>query len=350
MGRMTERTTRKRQSKGSRSARIGISGWRYQPWRGDFYPPGLPRHRELAFAAERFDSIELNGSFYSLQRPESYERWYAEVPSGFVFAIKGSRYITHMLRLQNVESALANLLASGVFALREKIGPFLWQLPPTMPFDADRLASFFEILPRTAEQAAARARLHDARVAGRTRLDVDPRSKFRHALEVRHASFVTPAFVELLREHGIALVVADTAGKWPLLEDITADFMYLRLHGDAKLYESGYSSAVLDTWAEKIDAWLDGQDARGARRVDAMPAPRRAHRDVFVYFDNDIKVHAPYDAMALAAKLAERRMPARRVSAVSAREAIPSRHRGAVAAGRADIGRGEPQAPLRRRS
>src|SRR3954451_20567241 len=127
----------------ARGARIGISGWRYEPWRGDFYPAGLPQHQELAFAAERFDSIELNGSFYSLQRPESYERWYASVPPGFVFAIKGSRYITHMLRLREVETALANLLASGVFALREKVGPFLWQLPPTMSFDVDRLTSFF---------------------------------------------------------------------------------------------------------------------------------------------------------------------------------------------------------------
>jgi len=311
-----------------RGARIGISGWRYEPWRGDFYPRGLPQHQELAFAAERFDSIELNGSFYSLQRPESYERWYASVPPGFVFAIKGSRYITHMLRLQGVESALANLLASGVFALREKMGPFLWQLPPTMPFDPDRLTRFFELLPRTAEEAAARARLHDARVEGRARLDVDPRSKFRHALEVRHESFVTPAFVELLRKHKVALVVADTAGKWPLLEDVTADFVYVRLHGDAKLYESGYTSAALETWADKIDAWLDGREPGHARTTGAKPGVRRAHRDVFVYFDNDIKVRAPYDAMSLAGKLAtRRRMPARRVAAVSARETAASRRR-----------------------
>ncbi len=328
MRRSTERAASQRPPRRVRGARIGISGWRYEPWRGDFYPPGLPQHRELAFAAERFDSIELNGTFYSLQRPESYERWYASVPPGFLFAIKGSRYITHMLRLQGVESALANLLASGVFALREKIGPFLWQLPPTMAFDADRLASFFELLPRTAEEAAARARLHDARVDGRTRLDVDPRSRFRHALEVRHASFVTPAFVELLRKHKIALVVADTAGKWPLLEDVTADFVYVRLHGDAKLYESGYTSAVLETWADKIDAWLDGQEPTHARTIGATPAARRTHRDVFVYFDNDIKVRAPYDAISLAGKLATRSMPARRAAAISAREAAAQRRRG----------------------
>jgi len=309
-----------------RGARIGISGWRYGPWRGDFYPTGLPQHQELKFAAERFDSIELNGSFYSLQHPESYERWYADVPADFVFAIKGSRYITHMLRLKGVETALANFLASGVFALREKIGPFLWQLPPTMPFDEGRLAKFFELLPRTGEQAAAHARLHDRRVEGRTRLDVDPRSRFRHALEVRHTSFVTPAFIDLLREHRIGLVVADTAGQWPFLEDVTADFVYVRLHGDAKLYESGYTSAALDRWAARIDTWLDGGEPEGALKVGS-PAVRHAHRDVFVYFDNAIKVRAPYDALSLAAKLAARRKPARRVGSARGAAAAAARRR-----------------------
>ncbi len=326
MSRTRQRAIRQRTSDRIRGARIGISGWRYGPWRGDFYPTGLPRHQELAFAAERFDSIELNGSFYSLQRPESYARWYSDVPAGFEFAIKGSRYISHMLRLTGVETALANLLASGVFALREKIGPFLWQLPPTMPFDQATLARFFALLPRTGEQAAALARLHDERVAGRTRLDVDPRSRFRHALEVRHASFVTPAFVELLREHRIGLVVADTAGKWPLLEDLTADFVYVRLHGDSKLYEGGYTSAALDRWAEKVDAWLDGREPAAASTI-GPPAARRAHRDVYVYFDNDIKVRAPYDAISLAAKLAALCKPAARL-ATSAREAVAARSRG----------------------
>jgi uncharacterized protein YecE (DUF72 family) len=325
MSRTRQRTNPQRITPRARGARIGISGWRYAPWRGDFYPTGLAQDQELAFAAERFDSIELNGSFYSLQRPESYERWYTEVPAGFVFAIKGSRYITHMLRLEGAETALANLLASGVLALREKIGPFLWQLPPTMPFDAARLAKFFALLPRTGEEAAALARRHDARVKGRARLDVDPRSRFRHALEVRHTSFVTPAFIELLREHRIALVVADTAGKWPLLEDLTADFVYVRLHGDAKLYESGYTNAALDRWADKIDAWLDGGEVTSARTV-AASAARRAHRDVFVYFDNDVKVRAPYDAMSLAAKLATRRKRGRR-SGASAREAAAAGRR-----------------------
>jgi uncharacterized protein YecE (DUF72 family) len=297
-------------------ARIGISGWRYAPWRGDFYPAGLRQKEELAFAAQRFATIELNGSFYSLQRPESYARWYDDAPKDFVFAVKGSRYITHMLRLRGVEKALANLFASGVLELREKLGPFLWQLPPSLAFDPDRLAAFFALLPRTGAQAADLARRHDERVKGRVRLDIDPRMRLRHALEVRHSSFEVPAFVDLLRAHQVALVVADTAGKWPLLEDVTADFVYVRLHGDQKLYESGYTDPALEMWANKVNAWLAGESAPG-RALTELPRRLAIRRDVYVYFDNDIKVHAPYDALSLAAKVAARR-PARRVANVSA--------------------------------
>jgi uncharacterized protein YecE (DUF72 family) len=285
-------------------ARIGISGWRYAPWRGVFYPQGLAQRRELAYAAERFNTIELNGSFYSLQRPEFYARWRDETPDDFVFAVKGSRYITHMLRLRGVETALANFFASGVFALEHKLGPLLWQLPPTLAYERDRLAAFFELLPRDGAGAAALARRHDVRVAGRATLTFDPHRRIRHALEVRHESFVQPGVIELLRDAGIAIVVADTAGKWPLIEDVTADFVYVRLHGAEKLYVSGYSDAALDRWARRCSAWLAGMQASNARTVSAEPPPRRARRDVFVYFDNDVKVHAPYDAMRLANKVA----------------------------------------------
>ena len=285
-------------------ARVGISGWHYGPWRGQFYPKGLPHDRELAFAAERFDSIELNGSFYSLQRPESYERWYDDVPPDFKFAIKGSRHITHMLRLKGVETALANFFASGLLALRDKLGPILWQLPPSQPFDAALLESFFRLLPRTRADVEQLVLRHDERVAGRVRMRADENTHLRHALEVRHPGFAAPELVALLREHEIALVVADTAGRWPLLEDVTADFVYLRLHGDEKLYESGYTDEALDSWAEKIDAWLDGRESPTARTIGRGPPAQRAHRDVFVYFDNDVKVHAPYDAMSLAHKIA----------------------------------------------
>jgi uncharacterized protein YecE (DUF72 family) len=281
---------------------IGISGWRYTPWRGEFYPPGLPQRDELRFAAERFPTIELNGSFYSLQRPEYYERWCEQVPRDFVFAVKGSRYITHMLRLRGVETALANFFASGLLVLEHKLGPLLWQLPPSLPLDEELLAAFLELLPRTTKDAAKLARRHDKRVKGRAYLRARSDRKLRHALEVRHPSFATPKLVGLLRKHGVSLVVADTAGRWPFLEDVTADFVYVRLHGDVKLYESGYTDAALERWAARICAWRDGREPSAAKLV--APPPRRSkRRDVYVYFDNDIKVHAPYDAMSLAAKV-----------------------------------------------
>jgi uncharacterized protein YecE (DUF72 family) len=282
-------------------AYIGISGWRYAPWRGVFYPRGLPQKSELAYAAKRFPTIELNGSFYSLQRPEYYGRWRDDAPRDFLFAVKGSRYITHMLRLRGVETALANFFASGIFELGAKLGPFLWQLPPTLPYDREQLVRFFAQLPRTAEDAAALARRHDERVRDRTSLDPPAGVVWRHAVEVRHPSFVQAEFVELLRAQRIALVVADTAGRWPLMEDVTADFVYVRLHGDEKLYESGYSDAALDAWAGKIRAWVRGGEAPAPRTL--APPPPAAARDVYVYFDNDIKVHAPYDALKLAAKV-----------------------------------------------
>ncbi len=287
------------------TVRIGISGWRYAGWRGVFYPQGLTQKRELAFAAEQFATIELNGSFYSLQRPELYARWQADVPEDFVFAIKGSRYITHMLRLRGVETALANFFASGLFELGDKIGPILWQLPPTLQYDADTLQHFFNLLPRDGAEASKLARRHDERVAGRASLDAPATLSLRHAIEVRHRSYVAPDFIDLLRREQIALVVADTAGKWPLLEDVTADFVYVRLHGDEKLYESGYSNSALASWAKRIDAWRRGSQVDDARTVGAPPL-RRKRRDVFVYFDNDAKVHAPFDAQHLAGLLGVR--------------------------------------------
>ena len=265
--------------------RIGISGWRYEPWRGVFYPEGLPHRRELEFAARHFPTVEINGSFYSLQRPEYYQDWYDATPSGFVFAVKGSRYITHLRRLKEIDKPLANFYASGVFNLREKLGPFLWQFPPMFRFDPARLGDFFGKLPRDTDQALALARRRDARLKGRSRLAIDARRKLRHAIEVRHPSFVCEEFVSLLREHDIGLVVADTAGKWPKMFDVTSDFVYVRLHGDVKIYTSGYTKRALAQWARRIRDW----DADG--------------KDVYVYFDNDVKVRAPFDALDLMKKL-----------------------------------------------
>ena len=267
--------------------RIGISGWRYAPWRGVFYPPALPQRCELEYAARLFPSIEINGSFYSLQSPSSWQAWYEATPGHFVFSVKGPRFITHILRLRGADPALANFYASGVLLLREKLGPMLWQFPPNFRYDRGRFDAFFRQLPRTFEEAAAVAERHDPdRMRGRNAWPGTPApQRLRHAIEIRHPSFTTPDFVDLLREHDIGLVVADTAGKWPLMHDVTSDFVYVRLHGDEVLYVSGYSEAALDDWSRRIRAHAD------------------AGRDVYCYFDNDVKVHAPFDAHALMRKL-----------------------------------------------
>jgi uncharacterized protein YecE (DUF72 family) len=251
-------------------------------------------------------TVEINGSFYSLQRPESYQAWRAETPDDFVFAVKGGRFITHMKKLSDVGTPLANFFASGVLALGDKLGPVLWQLPPNLGFHPERLASFFAQLPRTTAQAAELAQRHDERLEGRSWTVTDADRPLRHALEVRHASFEVPEVVDLLRHHDVALVVADTAGKWPFLEDLTADFVYVRLHGSEELYVSGYDDASLDVWADKIRCWRTGEQTPDARTVGStnMSAPSLpSGRDVFVYFDNDVKVRAPFDAISLAARL-----------------------------------------------
>lgn len=287
------------------TVRIGISGWRYEGWRGVFYPTGWPQREELAFASRAFDTIEINGSFYGLLRPQHYDAWYAETPPGFVLAVKAPRYITHVKRLRDVDRALANFFASGVLRLREKMGPLLWQLPPNFEFDAERIDGFLRLLPRDSqEEAAALARRRDSGfMKGRTALAVDAPRRWRHAIEVRHDSFITPRFIELLHRHGVAVVVADTAGKWPWIEDVTADFVYLRLHGHEELYASGYSDAALSGWARRIGAWHEGSQPGDARLADGAGEPSRRPRDVFAYFDNDAKVHAPFDAAALRAML-----------------------------------------------
>jgi uncharacterized protein YecE (DUF72 family) len=281
--------------------RIGISGWRYPPWRGTFYPQGLARRRELEFASRQVDSIEINGSFYSLQTPRSYGDWYAQTPDGFVFAVKGGRFITHMKRLRDIETPLANFFASGVLRLNDKLGTILWQFPGNFRLDLDRFAAFFELLPRDTRSAAWLARRHDDRLKARAWMRTDGNRRLRHAVEIRHESFRDERFIRLLRRHGIALVVADTAGKWPLMEDVTADFVYVRLHGDKEIYVSGYTGTALDKWAQKIRHWAAGNDAPGAQVL--LPARKRRSRDVYVYFDNDMKVRAPADAMALMRKL-----------------------------------------------
>ena len=292
--------------------RIGISGWRYAGWRGKFYPKDLPQHRELEFAGNTFNSVEINGSFYSLQLPSSYKRWYDSTPANFVFAVKGGRFITHMKKLRNVETPLANFFASGVLALREKLGPILWQLPPSLGFHAERLRTFFKLLPRDSAAAARLAKKHDGKIKTRAFAKIDKSRRLRYAMEVRHSSFMVPQFFELLREQNVAFVIADTAGKFPYAEDLTADLVYIRLHGAEQLYVSGYNDRALNWWAKRIELWRRGEQPSDAKLITerklepSSPRLRREvyqSRDVFVYFDNDAKVHAPFDAIRLAQRL-----------------------------------------------
>jgi uncharacterized protein YecE (DUF72 family) len=281
---------------------IGISGWTYAGWRGVFYPKGLAHRGELEFASRQFNSIEINGSFYSLQLPSSYQRWYDETPPGFVFSVKGGRFITHMKKLRDVEAPLANFFASGVLCLREKLGPILWQFPPNFGWNPERFTQFFELLPVDTRAAAKLARKHDAKVKGRAWTKTDATRPIRHAVEIRHPTFMVPEFFALLRRHNIAFVVADTAGKWPYAEDITADFVYCRLHGAEQLYVSGYSDAELGWWADRIEHWRKGRQPKDTKLVSNRKAAA-GKRDVYIYFDNDAKVHAPFNARTLTGKL-----------------------------------------------
>jgi uncharacterized protein YecE (DUF72 family) len=286
------------------SIRIGISGWRYEPWRGVFYPKKLVQRRELEFASRALPSIEINGTFYAMQKPASFAQWFEQTPDDFVFSVKGPRYITHIRRLEDVHQPLANFFASGVLSLRQKLGPVLWQFPPSFQFNADLMEAFLKDLPHDTEAALKLARQRDTFMSKREHVETDAHRPVRHAIEIRHESFATPAFVQLLRRHKVALVVADTAGKWPYLEDVTADFMYLRLHGDEKLYASGYTEKALDRWAQRVAAWSLGSQPDDAHLADPAQGPtHRAHRDIYCYFDNDIKVRAPFDAATLLQKL-----------------------------------------------
>src|SRR5450432_2421138 len=246
---------------------IGISGWTYPPWRGTFFPKGLRQADELSYTSRKVNSIEINGTFYSLQRPSSYAHWYAETPDSFTFSVKAPRFITHIRRLKDIEQPLANFFASGLLRLNEKLGPVLWQLPPSFAYDRDRLETFFRLLPRTTSAAVRLAKRHDDHVRLGAWVKTDADRPLRHALEVRHESFKTPAFVELMRRNEIALVVADTAGTWPALEDVTSNFVYVRLHGDSKLYVSGYTAGALKYWASRVRSWAKGESPASPKRI-----------------------------------------------------------------------------------
>ena len=273
-----------------------MSGWTYRPWRGNFYPAKLVQKRELSYAAGQFNALEINGTFYGMQTPKAFRKWAEAVPEGFVFAVKGPRYLTHMLKLKNPEPPLANFFASGPLVMGEKLGPVLWQFPERFRFDAERIEAFFRLLPRDTEEAAALAHRHDHRLRAPADYGDGTRRAVRHAMEIRHESFRDPDFVALLRKYDVALVCADTVD-WPLLMDVTTDFVYCRLHGSVELYNSGYSDGELDIWAERVRHWARGKATDG--NFVTGPTADGRKRDVFVFFDNTDKLMAPGDAKGL---------------------------------------------------
>jgi len=276
--------------------RTGIAGWVFAPWRGEFYPAGLTQKQELAYASTQLAAIEINATFRALQKPASFRNWASQTPEGFVFSIKGPQLITHIKRLKEVETPLANFLASGPLALGAKLGPFVWQLPPNLSYEAERMEAFLTLLPKTPGDAAALADWHEDWMK-EAATSIEGITAIRHAIEVRHDSFANPDFIAQMRKHNVALVVADTA-EWPTL-DVTADFVYCRLQGAPG--SERYDEADLDRWASRIAAWSAGKSMTDGAFVG--PQPEENPRDVFAVFVSTDKVHAPRNAMALAQRL-----------------------------------------------
>lgn len=281
---------------------IGVSGWTYKAWEGDFYPEGISSGKRLSYIGRRFNTVEINGTFYSLKRPDTFRKWHDAVPAYLRFAVKGSRYITHAKKLADAETAMANFFAQGVLRLQGKLGPILWQLPESLTFDAERVDRFLELLPGDTVSAARLASRHDERLEGRSWKETDRRRRLRHVLEVRHESWLSAELVRLARRHGVALAFSHS-GKWVYTEEPTAGFVYLRLHGSPKTYASRYGDTDLDGWARRIERWRAAEEPSDAERITERKPPRRKGRDVYVYFDNDAEGHAPHDALRLARRL-----------------------------------------------
>jgi uncharacterized protein YecE (DUF72 family) len=259
---------------------IGIGGWNYEPWRGVFYPKGLAHAKELTYAASHLTSIEINATFYGSQKPESFRKWAATVPDGFVFSVKGPRFATNRRVLAEAGDSIKRFLDSGVFELGDRFGPLLWQFAPTKKFDAGDFGKFLELLPREA--------------GGR---------RVRHVVEVRHPSFRTPQFVALVRSFNIPVVFTDHA-TYPSLADVTGDFIYARLQRGEDSIPTAYPAEALDAWAGRLKVWAQGKMPDDLPRVDSAWAPQKtAPRDVFAYIIHEGKIRAPAAAMALIERL-----------------------------------------------
>lgn len=258
--------------------RIGIGGWTYEPWRGTFYPKGLPQKRELEFASRALTSIEINGTFYGSQKPESFARWHEETPDDFVFALKAPRFATNRRVLAEAGPSIERFLSSGITLLRDKLGPINWQFAATKAFDPDDFGAFLKLLPKTVE--------------GRS---------LRHAVEVRHDSFRTPDFTALLAEHGVAVITAADS-RYPQIADVTAPFTYVRIMGTQETEATGYAPGALDLWAERCRRWAEGAQPEGLETV-APVHPSKTGRDVFLYVISGFKERNPAAAMALIERL-----------------------------------------------
>ncbi len=259
----------------------GVCGWDYRHWRTRFYPADLPQSRRLSYLAARVSAVEIDTTFYSLRRPSDFERWRDSAPPGFVFAVKGSRFITHMKRLLRAREALANFFASGPLALNHSLGPFLWQLPETLRWDRPRIEEFLALLPRDTAQLRLLAAECNPDIVAEPFLGGTEVRPVRHALEPRDPGFASPEVADVLREHGVALVMADSHGRWPTFDADTADFRYLRLHGTGPRRYSGSYQGQWEPWRTHIEAALS------------------EGKDTYVFFDNDARAQAPRDAMAL---------------------------------------------------
>jgi uncharacterized protein YecE (DUF72 family) len=258
--------------------RVGIGGWTYEPWRGAFYPENLPQKRELEFASRQLTSIEINGTYYGSQKPETFAKWRDETPDGFVFSVKAPRIATNRRVLAEAGRTVARFFESGVMELKHKLGPINWQLMPTKIFDPGDLEGFLKLLPK--------------KVEGR---------RLRHVIEARHSSFQTPDFIALLREHGVAAAVAGDSDH-PQIADVTASFVYARIMGTRESAKSGYSDAALDRWVARARAWAAGAPAQGLERVESRAADGKP-RDVYLYVIGGCKVRNPAAAMALIRRL-----------------------------------------------
>jgi uncharacterized protein YecE (DUF72 family) len=250
----------------------------YAPWRGTFYPKGLPQARELAHASRALTTIEINGTFYRTQKPESFRKWADETPDDFVFALKGPQFATNRSVLAEAGPSIERFFASGVLELKAKLGPVLWQMAPYKQFEPEDFAAFLALLPQ--------------RIDGKT---------IRHVVEVRHESFASPAFIELLRSASVATVLVDSA-RHPMIGDVTSDFIYARLQRTEDQVATGYNAAALDQWARRARAWAEGGAPDDLPTV-ASKAPVKTRRDVFIYMISGAKVRAPAAAMALIARL-----------------------------------------------